>query len=415
MQYGCIGGKLSHSFSKIIHNDLCDYEYELKEIPRDKLDSFMKQRDFKAINVTIPYKQDVIPYLDFISDTAKSIGAVNTVVNNGGYLYGYNTDFSGMTALIKRNNIGISSKKVLVLGSGGTSKTAVAVANSLGALSVYRVSRSGNDGAITYEQAYYRHRDAQIIINTTPCGMYPNIGKSAVDISRFSSLSGVVDAVYNPLKSQLVVEAQKAGIPAIGGLYMLVAQAAFAVEKFTAANIPTEETERVYKKMLKSKENIVLIGMPGCGKTTIGKAVAEELNMSFIDTDDEIVKEAGKDIPRIFDETGEDGFRELESKIIYRISAVQGAVIATGGGAILRQRNIDLLKENGIIVFIDRPLEKLVTTDNRPLSKTRELLKKRYDERYGIYKKAADITVKADDNLRTNITEVKREFTECEF
>ena len=367
MQYGCIGEKLSHSFSKIIHNELCDYEYELKEIPRDKLDSFMKQRDFKAINVTIPYKQDVIPYLDFISDTAKSIGAVNTVVNNGGYLYGHNTDFSGMTALIKRNNIEISSKKVLVLGSGGTSKTAVAVANSLGALSVYRVSRSGNDGAITYEQAYYRHRDAQIIINTTPCGMYPNIGKSAVDISRFPSLSGVVDAVYNPLKSQLVVEAQKAGIPAIGGLYMLVAQAAFAVEKFTAANIPTEETERVYKKLLKSKENIVLIGMPGCGKTTIGKVAAAELNMNFIDTDDEIAKEAGKEIPRIFEEAGEDGFRELESEIIARVSAVQGAVIATGGGAILRQRNIDLLKENGIIVFIDRPLEKLVTTDNRPL------------------------------------------------
>ena len=415
MQYGCIGEKLSHSFSKIIHNELCDYEYELKEIPRDKLDSFMKQRDFKAINVTIPYKQAVIPYLDFISDTAKSIGAVNTVVNKGGCLCGYNTDFSGMTALIKRNNIEISSKKVLVLGSGGTSKTAVAVAKSLGALSVYRVSRSGNDGALTYEQAYDLHRDAQIIINTTPCGMYPNIGKSAVDISRFPLLSGVVDAVYNPLKSHLVVEAQKAGIPAVGGLYMLVAQAAFAAEKFTGANISTEETERVYKKLLKSKENIVLIGMPGCGKTTIGKAAAAELNMSFIDTDDEIVKEAGKEIPWIFDESGEDGFRELESEIIARVSAVQGAVIATGGGAILRQRNIDLLKENGIIVFIDRPLEKLVTTDNRPLSKTRELLKKRYDERYGLYNKAADITVKADDNLRTNITEVKREFTECEF
>ena len=415
MQYGCIGEKLSHRFSKIIHNELCDYEYELKEIPRDKLDSFMKQRDFKAINVTIPYKQAVIPYLDFISDTAKSIGAVNTVVNKGGCLCGYNTDFSGMTALIKRNNIEISSKKVLVLGSGGTSKTAVAVAKSLGALSVYRVSRSGNDGALTYEQAYDLHRDAQIIINTTPCGMYPNIGKSAVDISRFPLLSGVVDAVYNPLKSHLVVEAQKAGIPAVGGLYMLVAQAAFAAEKFTGANITTEETERVYKKLLKSKENIVLIGMPGCGKTTIGKAAAAELNMSFIDTDDEIVKEAEKEIPRIFEEAGEDGFRELESEIIARVSAVQGAVIATGGGAILRQRNIDLLKENGIIVFIDRPLEKLVTTDNRPLSKTRELLKKRYDERYGLYNKAADITVKADDNLRTNITEVKREFTECEF
>lgn len=415
MQYGCIGEKLSHSFSKIIHNELCDYEYELKEVPRDKLDSFMKSRDFKAINVTIPYKQTVIPYLDFISDTAKSIGAVNTIVNNGGSLYGYNTDFSGMTALIKRANIELSGKKVLVLGSGGTSKTAVAAAKSLGALSVYRVSRGGNDGALTYEQAYDLHRDAKIIINTTPCGMYPNIGKSAVDISRFPSLSCVVDAVYNPLKSKLVVDAENAGISAVGGLYMLVAQAAFAAEKFTGGSIPCTEIERVYKKLLKDKENIVLIGMPGCGKTTIGRAVAAELNMSFIDTDDEIVKEAGKEIPVIFEESGEDGFRDIESRVIARVSAVQGAVIATGGGAILRRRNIDLLKENGTIVFIDRPLEKLVTTDNRPLSKTRELLKKRYEERYGLYNKSADITVNADDNLRKNINQVKREFTECEF
>ena len=406
MQYGCIGEKLSHSFSKIIHNEICDYTYELKEIPKDSLDDFMKNKDFKAINVTIPYKQDVIPYLDEISEQARSIGAVNTIVNKNGRFYGFNTDFLGLKALTLFAGIDIKDKKVLILGSGGTSKTALAVADSMGAKEVYRLSRSGGEGLITYDEAYKEHTDTEIIINTTPCGMYPNIGVSAVDIEKFPNVEGVVDAVYNPLCSQLVVSAKEKGIKAIGGLYMLVAQAVFAAEYFTDSTIDKSEIERVYNKLLKEKQNLVLIGMPGCGKSTIGKAVAEILGKEFIDSDNEIIKKEGITIPEIFEFKGEKGFREIESRVIAELSLKQGAVIATGGGAILNKRNVDLLKGNGTVVFIDRPLEQLVTTDDRPLSSNRELLEKRYNERYDIYCSSADVIINAAEQLEVNIQAV---------
>lgn len=410
MEYGCIGEKLGHSFSKIIHNELCDYCYELKEIPRDELDIFMRKAEFRAINVTIPYKQSVIPYLDEIDEVAEKIGAVNTIVNKSGRLYGYNTDFAGMTALINRIGITLKNKKVLILGSGGTSKTAFCVAQSMGAKEIYRVSRSGGPKLITYEEASNEHNDAQIIINTTPCGMYPDIGEAAVDINSFPKLSGVVDAVYNPLDSALVCAAKEKGIPACGGLYMLVAQAVFAAEKFTETEIPQSETERVFKKLFLSKRNLVLIGMPGCGKSTIGKKIAQELNMEFADSDEEIVKVAGISIPEIFEKYGEQDFRAIESKVIAGLALRQGLVIATGGGAVLNKRNIDLLKENGKVLFIDRPLEQLVTTDDRPLSSNRELLEKRYNERYDIYVSSADGIIKADGDIDYNTNAVKEMF-----
>lgn len=410
MEYGCIGKKLTHSFSKIIHNNLADYEYELCEIPENELADFMTRADFKAINVTIPYKQAVIPFLHSISDTAKRIGAVNTVVNKNGRLYGYNTDFSGMRALILRQGVSLKGKKVLILGSGGTSKTAYAVAENLGAAEVYRVSRSGNDGAITYEEAYKRHSDAQAIINTTPCGMYPAIGESAVDTERFPDLSSVTDAVYNPLSSALVVSAREKGINAVGGLYMLVAQAAFAAEKFIDISVPEEKTEEIYRSILSQKKNIVLIGMPGCGKTTIGKRLAAELGKKFIDTDSEIIKEINMPISDYFARFGEESFRRLESEVIKRISAEQSAVTATGGGAVLNRENIRLLKENGTVVFVDRPIEKLVTSSDRPLSSDREMLKKRYDERYGLYCSSADKKINAVDELELNVKAIKEVF-----
>lgn len=410
MEYGCIGKKLTHSFSKIIHNKLADYEYELLEIPEDGLADFMTKADFKAINVTIPYKQAVIPFLYSISDTAKKIGAVNTVINKNGKLYGYNTDFSGMRALILRQGVALKDKKVLVLGSGGTSKTAYAVAESLGAAKVYRVSRSGNDGAITYEEAYIKHSDAQAIINTTPCGMFPNIGSSAIDIKRFKSLSSVTDAVYNPLSSALVVNAREMGINAVGGLYMLVAQAAFAAEKFIDISVPEEKTEEIYQSILTQKKNVVLIGMPGCGKTTIGKLIAKELNKKFTDTDSEIIKEINMPISEYFEKFGEESFRKIESEVIKRVSAEQASVIATGGGAVLNPDNIRLLKENGTVIFIDRPIEKLVTTSDRPLSSSRELLKKRYNERYGIYCSSADEKINAVDDIGLNVKAIKEVF-----
>lgn len=407
MEYGCIGEKLSHSFSKIIHNELCDYKYELCEIPRDRLDVFMRSAEFKAINVTIPYKESVIPYLDEISDTARKIGAVNTVVNDNGRLYGYNTDFSGMSALINKNEINLKGKKVLILGSGGTSKTAAAVAESLDAREVYRLSRDGRGGALTYEEAVKKHSDAQVIINTTPCGMYPNIGAAAVDINCFSGLEAVADAVYNPLSSEIVVSARKKGLKAAGGLYMLVAQAVSAAEKFTGRLIPSSETDRVYEKLLREKCNIVLIGMPGSGKTTIGSKVAESTSKTFIDTDWEITKKTGMNIPDIINKKGEKAFREIESDVIKELAAKQSAVIATGGGAVLNCRNVELLKENGIIVFIDRPIDDIAVTSDRPLSSSRELLEKRYKERYDIYKSAADVKIRAVRDLKENIKAVK--------
>lgn len=410
MKYGLIGEKLGHSFSKIIHSELTDYDYELKEIAKTELDSFMKKAEFTAINVTIPYKKDVIPYLDEIDDTAKQIGAVNTVVNKNGKLYGYNTDFSGLRALIEFARISIQNKKVLILGSGGTSKTALSVAKSMGAKEVYRVSRQGGNGLITYTEAENNHSNAEIIINTTPCGMYPSIGEAAVQLDKFTNLLGVVDAIYNPLNSKLVTDAKAKGIKAVGGLYMLVAQAVFAAEKFTDSIIDKSEIDRIYTKIFNNKRNLVLIGMPSCGKTTIGKAISEMLNKEFIDSDDEIVKKQGMPIPEIFKKFGEAYFRTVESEVIAELSLKQSAVIATGGGAVLNPNNIELLKENGTVIFIDRPLEKLITTDDRPLSSNRELLTKRYNERYDIYCSSADFIVNSDCDLKENIRRVKEVF-----
>ncbi len=410
MEYGCIGEKLTHSFSKEIHNLLFDYDYVIQEIPKDKLQAFMTKKDFKAINVTIPYKQDVIPYLDWISNTAKKIGAANTIINRDGKLYGYNTDFAGMTALIKLNGIEINGKKVLILGSGGTSKTAVAVAESLGAKQVVRVSRTAKEDCITYEGMYRDFVDAEIIINTTPCGMYPNIIGEPINLDRFDMVEAVIDAIYNPLCSNLVVKAKKRGIKATGGLYMLVAQAAVAAELFIDATVSEDKIYDVYKKIVATKRNIVLTGMPSSGKSTIGKRLADELGMQLIDTDDEIENVAGKTIPEIFKESGENGFRDIESKVVAEVSSKQNCIIATGGGAVLREQNITLLKGNGTIYFIDRPLEKLITTDDRPLSSNRDDLVKRYNERYDIYCNTADKKIANDSDINIVINAIKEDF-----
>ncbi|MBQ8868652.1 MAG: AAA family ATPase [Oscillospiraceae bacterium] len=410
MNYGLLGEKLGHSFSKEIHSKLFDYEYQLCEIKKEDFDAFMQQKDFKAVNVTIPYKEQIIPYLDFVDETAKKISAVNTVVNKNGKLYGYNTDYLGMRALILKNGIELKNKKVLVLGSGGTSKTAFAVAESLLAKEVYRVSRSGRDGCITYEEAESIHSDAEIIINTTPCGMYPNINTAAVDVSKYPNLSGVVDAVYNPLNSKLVCDAKARGIKAVGGLYMLVAQAAYAAEFFTGKSVPSEKIDEIYSEMFCLKQNIVLIGMPGSGKSTIGKKLADMLGMQFVDTDEVIVKNAGKTIPDIFAECGEEKFRDMESQAVLEVAKLQHTVIATGGGAVLRKENVNLLRENGRIYFIDRALSSIVATSDRPLSNSREALEKRYAERYDIYCDSADVHLKAGDDVNENSKKIKEDF-----
>lgn len=393
MKYGLIGERLSHSFSKEIHEALGGYEYEIVEIAREELDAFMKKRDFTAINVTIPYKEAVIPYLDYVSDQAREIGAVNTIVNREGRLFGYNTDFSGMTDLINKAKIEIKGKKALVLGTGGTSKTATAVLSALGARETILVSRSERDGAITYTEALEKHSDADVIVNTTPVGMYPNIDGLPLDLSEFPRLSGAVDAIYNPLRTRFVQLAEEREANAEGGLYMLVAQGVRASEIFLGREYPEGTSEKLYEKILRSKENIVLSGMPASGKTTVGRLLAERLDRPFIDLDEEIVKTAGKPITEIFAEGGESLFRDIEAKVIRNVAKISGAVIATGGGAILRDENVRLLKQNGRIYFLDRPIEQLLPTEDRPLASNADAIAKRYNERYERYLSTSDVRV----------------------
>ena len=414
MEYGCIGKKLGHSFSKEIHNALTDYTYELCEIPEEKLDEFMKKSDFKAINVTIPYKEKVIPHLAFISDEAKQIGAVNTIINKNGVLYGYNTDFYGMKMLIEKAGINIKNKTVAILGSGGTSKTANAVVKFLGAKEVYKVSRNAQGDFISYDGLYDISDNIEVIINTTPVGMYPDIYNSAVDVKRFENLSGVVDAVYNPLRSKIVSDALSLGVKAVGGLYMLVAQAAAAVEKFIDIDVSEKEIERVYKSLFKSKENIVLIGMPSCGKTTVGNILAEKLNREFLDSDILIEKTEKTTISEIFKTKGEQYFRNKETEAILTLSKNNSSVISTGGGVVLNKKNIDLLKENGKVFFLDRPLEMLITTSDRPLSSNREDLEKRYNERYNLYREYADVVIDASGNIENVVNQILK-VTEWKF
>lgn len=393
MEFGCIGEHLSHSFSKEIHALLQDYAYELKELSPEQLEGFLKAGQFKAINVTIPYKQAVLPYLAYLDPMAEAIGAVNTIVNRSGALYGYNTDFGGMADLIRHTGIQVEGKKVLIFGTGGTSKTALAVAAHLGAREAIRVSRTEKPDTVTYEAVLQDHLDSQVLINTTPKGMYANQGGMPMDPGLFPNLCGVIDAVYNPLRTEFVRKAQALGVPAAGGLYMLVRQAVLASELFLDTKYPDATTEAVYEKIRKSKENIVLTGMPGSGKTTVGKALAQAMNRPYFDTDELIEETYGATPAHILQTQGEAAFRDMESSVIRELSQKTGCILSTGGGAILRKENVELLRANGKLFFLDRPLELLIPTQDRPLSATREAMTQRYQERYPIYLATADAVI----------------------
>lgn len=407
MEYGLIGEKLPHSFSAVIHGMIGEYGYSLKELASTELDAFMKSKSFKGINVTIPYKQAVIPYLDWISEEAAQIGAVNTVVNRGGKLYGYNTDIGGLKSLIERVG-GVKGKKVLILGTGGTSKTAFVAANIMGACEVYKVSRSARDGALSYEEAVKAHHDAQVIINTTPCGMFPQIEATPIDISLFKGLSAVVDVVYNPLRTKLISKALSLKIKAEGGLYMLVKQAVLASELFFNTEYESALTEKIHGTLLAQKENIVLTGMPASGKSTVGALLAKTLNRPFYDTDEGIKQKCGMEIPDIFAKHGEEYFRSVETAVIKELSANSGCIIATGGGAAMRSANVEALKQNGRIYFLDRPLEQLLPTPDRPLASSAEAIKARYNERYGTYIATADTVIKINGNAQSVANDIER-------
>ena len=390
MEYGLIGGPLGHSLSPEIHRRFGRYEYELLELSPDKVGPFLERRAFRGLNVTIPYKEAVLPYLDRLDGRAAAIGAVNTVVNRDGVLWGYNTDFGGMAAALARGGIGIKGKTVCILGTGGTSKTALAVCRALGAAEVFRVSRTGREGALRYEEAYERTEPELVLINTTPVGMWPEADGCPLEPGALAGLAGVFDAVYNPLRTRLVLEARARGVPAAGGLYMLVRQAALACALFTGTPVADEQVDRIYDALRRERENLVLIGMPGAGKTTVGRILAQKTGRVFVDSDEEIEGRAGMSIAALFAAQGEAQFRALEAEVVRELAGTGGRVIATGGGAILNPENVRRLKQTGRLYFLDRPLTQLEPTDNRPLGDTAEKLRRLYLERNPIYRAAAD-------------------------
>lgn len=409
MEYGVIGEHLPHSFSKEIHRHLAEYDYQIHEISPDKLAAFLMEKSFYGINVTIPYKKTVIPYLQHMDADAESIGVVNTIICKDDELYGYNTDIFGLQSLVKHLDIQPAQKKVLILGTGGTSATAQCVMRRMNAGTILCVSRHPENGEISYSEATEQHGDAEVIVNTTPVGMYPNIHGAPIDLSYFPHCSGVVDVVYNPLRTDLVLQATDLGIPAAGGLYMLVAQAAKAASLFLGNSSLCDRMDAVYQEILCEKQSLVLIGMPGCGKSTIGRLLAQKTGKEFYDTDDIIIQKAGMPISRIFNQCGEKAFRDMEQKCIAELSLKNGAVIATGGGAILRPENVHNLKKNGQLLFLDRPLEDIIPTEDRPLSANREELYNRAKERMPLYRREADriISVTTTENTVLSILERK--------
>ena len=388
-KFGLIGEKLSHSFSPQLHKMLGGYDYGLYELAPNELDGFMRAAEFDGVNVTIPYKKAVVPYCAELSPAAAKTGSVNTVVRRAdGSLYGDNTDLYGFEAMLKKHKIPVG-KKALVLGSGGVSRPIVAALRSLGAEEVVNVSRSGEDN---YENLS-RHYDAELIVNATPVGMFPHNGESLVALERFPKLRGVADVVYNPLRTKLVSDAEALGIRACGGLYMLAAQAARSSELFTDKTISDEKLDAVYAALMASVRNIVLIGMPGCGKSTTAAALGALTGRKVTDCDEEIIRRAGMRIPEYFEKYGVESFRELESEVLRDITRQSGGIIATGGGVVMREKNYAALHQNGVIVYLERELEGL-PTEGRPLSQAglRELA----ELRLPIYKRWCDKKIRAD-------------------
>lgn len=394
MKCGLLGEKLGYSYSKAIHNLLASYEYELYPTPHEQLAQFLTTTECSGLNVTIPYKQAVMDFCKFVDEKAAKMQAVNTLVRRKDGFYGYNTDHYGFSYLAKRGGVSFEGRNVLILGNGATSRTVECVAYDEGAKSVLHVSRSG---PIDYENAY-AHQETEIIVNATPVGTYPNTGAKVIDISRFKNLMGVLDVVYNPARTALLLEAERMGLPHEGGLSMLVAQAKRAAELFTETSIPEEKTEEVIAKLFADTLNIVLIGMPGSGKSSVGKRIAELTNRPFVDTDALIAEEAGMSIHEIFALEGEAGFRAREQAVIEKIGRERSQVIATGGGAPLREANRDALRQNGFVAELCRDLS-LLPTDGRPLSKDPETLKKMYIERAPIYKQARQLQVVNDSTI----------------
>ena len=411
MRYGLIGEKLGHSFSKDIHERIADYTFDLIPLSKEEFKEFMEKKEFAAINVTIPYKKDVIPYLDEMDEHAKAIGAVNTIVNQNGKLKGYNTDFTGFLYMVKKHNVHMEGKKVLIIGNGGASAAIQAVVRHEKAGQMVIVDVVTGNGAISYDEMFSSHLDAEIIINTSPIGMYPRIGNAPIDISMFHKCETVMDVIYNPILTRLCFEAQEMDIKRVNGLEMLIAQAKQSVEFFLDKQIDDQIIDDIYQDMLKERCNIVLIGMPSAGKTTIGKMLEERMQKEFIDLDDVIIEKAGKSIPEIFEESGEAGFRAIETEAAIEVSKLNNKIIATGGGTIKHKVNMDYLRQNGITIFIDRDVDKLISSDpNRPLSKSSDALQKMHAERLPLYQKYAAYVAVNNSDIESTVKEIEEAY-----
>ena len=393
MKCGLLGGKLGHSYSPQIHSHLGDYSYGLFEKKPEEIGDFLKSGGFTGLNVTIPYKKDVMAYCDELSPRAKAVGAVNTIVRRkDGTLIGHNTDYFGFETMVKRSGLKVAGSKVLVLGSGGASMPVAAVLKEMGSDTVI-ISRSGRDNY----QNLYLHADASVIVNTTPVGMYPNVGTAPLNLAQFPHLEGVLDVIYNPARTQLLLDAEDRGIVAMNGLLMLVAQAKESAEWFTGHPISDDKIDRIHQELRNQMENIILIGMPGSGKTSVGRILAEKTGKKLVDADAVIVEKAGRSIPEIFASEGETGFRSLETEVLAELGKQSGLIITPGGGCVTPPRNYPLLHQNGTVFCLERALDKL-PTDGRPLSQTTRLTDM-YRVRKPMYDRFADYHVDNNGTL----------------
>ena len=400
MKCGLLGRRLSHSYSPQIHSYLGDYSYDLFEKEPEELEDFLRNGDFTGLNVTIPYKKEVIPYLDELSPVAQKMGAVNTIVRRAdGILFGHNTDYFGFHFMVQKSGLDVNRKKVLVLGSGGASNTAVAVLSELGA-NVIVISRTGENN---YENLS-RHYDAQVIVNTTPVGMYPHTGITPVELDPFDDLEGVLDVIYNPQRTLLLLDGENLNLRTENGLWMLVAQAKESAEYFLGQALDDRLISEIHHKLTMQMQNIILIGMPGCGKSTVGQTLARQLGREFVDADQQIAAMAGKTIPEIFAQDGEEVFRDWETKALIALGKRSGLVIATGGGCVTQLRNYPFLHQNGTIVWLQRDIANL-PTDGRPLSQAGSL-EAMYAKRKKLYQAFSDITVSNDGPLSETVSAI---------
>ena len=399
MKFGLLGGHLGHSYSPMIFDLMGGYEYLLHEREPEGIEDLLKNEPFDGLNVTIPYKKEVLPYLDEVDPLALRLGAVNTIVKRGGRLTGYNSDYYGFASMVRHTHIDVAGKKVLVLGSGGASVTVCAVLEDLGA-KVVVISRTGEN----HYGNLHLHADAAVIVNTTPVGMYPNNGAAPLNVGRFPELEGVLDLIYNPARTQLLLDCEKYGIPGFNGLWMLVAQAKKSAEWFLGHELPEDLIRDIHWKLRDKMENIALVGMAGCGKSSIGRLLAKETNKEFVDSDAQIERLAGKTIPEIFAQDGEEEFRRLETQVLSELGKRSGLVIATGGGCVTRERNYPLLHQNSRIIWLQRCPARL-PIEGRPLSQ-KTTPAKLYDQRKPMYKAFSDAAIGNDGTRGETLTEI---------